>query len=149
MRRADENMRLRVLRCKMVPDLIMYLWHMHARYDFTDPIDKTLFIAPTGRRFGAAISTPGQWAISSNRLGREKKSIFGSIARAQRWLFCLFSQQGAQNGPPPPCYANRHPRCPGSLVAPGGVWILRTVVLNRTTHPSVLTVPALTCSSVG
>ena len=59
-----------------------------------------LFIAPTGRQFGAAKLAPGQWAISINRLGRSKNSIFGSIARAQRGIFRLFSQQGAQNGPP-------------------------------------------------
>ena len=64
-----------------------------------------LLLRPQGAKLA-----PGQWAISINRLGREKNSIFWDIARAQRGLFRRFSQQGAQHGPPPPCYANRRSR---------------------------------------
>ena len=34
--------------------------------------ENVTFIAPTGREFCAAKLTPGQWAISINRLGRVK-----------------------------------------------------------------------------
>ena len=54
-------------------------------------------IAPTGRQFCAKL-TPGQWAISSNRLGRGKNSIFGSIARQFQGLRGLPTNEGSDGG---------------------------------------------------
>ena len=50
------------------------------------------------------------WAISIiyNPAGCDREKVFLDfldLARAQRGLFRLFSQQGAQNGPRSPCYA--------------------------------------------
>ena len=85
----------------------------------------------------------GQWAISINRLGREKNSIFGSIARAQRgspkWtasaLLCLLplswwmSAVGYRGGVAPPCLrtaAGLESRCRGE--GGGGLDRLRAIL---------------------
>ena len=81
------------------------------------------------RPLGVNFAQPGQWAISINRLGREKNSVFGYIARAQRELFRLFSKHGAQNGPPPPCYAYCRSRggCRPSATAEGCVRLIAQI----------------------
>ena len=81
------------------------------------------------RPLGVDFAQPGQWAISINRLGREKNSVFGYIARAQRELFRLFSKHGAQNGPPPPCYAYCRSRggCRPSATAEGCVRLIAQI----------------------
>ena len=45
------------------------------------------------------------WAISINQVGCDREKVFLDfldLARAHRGLFRRCSQQGAQNGPPPP-----------------------------------------------
>jgi len=64
------------------------------------------------------------WAISINHAGCDRAKVFLDfldLARAQRGLFRLFSQQGAQNGPRPPCYAYCRSRggCRPSATADG------------------------------
>ena len=74
-------------------------------------------------RLGGRLAVIGRDAI-------EKKYIyiFLDLAKAQRGLFRLFSQQGAQNGPRPPCYAYRRSRggCRPSATAEG--WLPRASV---------------------
>ena len=68
-------------------------------------------------------------AISINPAGLDRETFFLffflDLARAQRGLFRLFSQQGAQNGPRPPCYAYCRSRggCRPSAIAE--VWLRR------------------------
>ena len=64
-------------------------------------------------------------AISINQVGCDREKVFLDflhLARAQRGLFRLLSQQGAQNGPRSPCYAYCRSRggCRPSTTAEAG-----------------------------
>ncbi len=74
---------------------------------------------------------PTRWAISINHAGCDREKVFLNfldLARAQRGLFRLFSQQGAQNGPRSPCYAYCRSRGGCRPSATAEVWLRRASV---------------------
>ena len=76
-------------------------------------------------------SAQSNGAISINHTGCDREKVFLDfldLARAQRGLFRLFSQQGAQNGPRPPCYAYCRSRGGCRPSATAEVWLRRASV---------------------
>ena len=84
------------------------------------------FIAPTGRRFCAAKSTPGRGRLAV--IKRVFFLFFLDLARAQRGLFRRCSPQGAPNGPPSSCSAHCRARGGCRPSATAEVWLRRASV---------------------
>ena len=85
-------------------------------------------LRPQGVDFAQQNRRSARWAISINPAGLDREKVFLfflDLASAQRGLFRRCSQQGAQNGPPSPCYAYCRSRGGCRLLATAEGWLRR------------------------